>query len=82
MMDVPAATSLLPAAKASGRCPPILIRDNAIVEGGVFEMAMLRALDQSQREDLKDFKGRVRKEERGGGRGPPIPPKTAKILAT
>ncbi len=45
MMDVTAPTSLLPAAKASGRCPPILIRDDEIVEGGVFEMAMLRALD-------------------------------------
>ena len=48
MMDVTAPTSLLPAAKASGRCPPILIRDNDIVEGGVFEMAMLRALDRTQ----------------------------------
>ena len=47
MMDVP--TSLLPAAKASGRCPPSLIRDSlGIVDGGVFEMAMLRALDRTQ----------------------------------
>ena len=37
--------TLLPAAKASGRCPPSLISNDRIVEGGVFEMAMLRALD-------------------------------------
>ncbi len=47
-LDFTAPTSLLPAAKASGRCPPILIRDDEIVEGGVFEMAMLRALDRTQ----------------------------------
>ena len=38
-------SSLLPLAKASGRCPPSLIRDEQIIEGGVFEMACLKALD-------------------------------------
>lgn len=47
MMDP---SSLIPLAKASGRCPPSLIRDESIVEGGVFEMALLRALDQTQGE--------------------------------
>ena len=44
-INVSIPTSLLPAAKASGRCPPSLISDEQIIEGGAFEMAMLRALD-------------------------------------
>lgn len=46
-------TTLLPAAKASGRCPPLLIRDDAIVEGGVFEMALLRSLNMNHGESFK-----------------------------
>ena len=41
-------TSLIPVAKASGRCPPSLIRDEQIIEGGVFEMAMLKALGNQE----------------------------------
>ena len=51
MMDP---TTLLPAAKASGRCPPLLIRDDAIVEGGVFEMALLRSLNMVHGESSKN----------------------------
>jgi len=47
MMNPLAPSTLLPAAKASGRCPPSLIRNESIIEGGVFEMAMLRALDRA-----------------------------------
>ncbi|KAL7427984.1 hypothetical protein ACHAXH_001754 [Discostella pseudostelligera] len=47
-MNILSPSSLLPAVKASGRCPPLLIRDEAIIEGGVFEMALLRALDRSR----------------------------------
>eukprot|EP00581_Thalassiosira_minuscula_P001952 CAMPEP_0183747954 /NCGR_PEP_ID=MMETSP0737-20130205/67521_1 /TAXON_ID=385413 /ORGANISM="Thalassiosira miniscula, Strain CCMP1093" /LENGTH=819 /DNA_ID=CAMNT_0025983671 /DNA_START=1075 /DNA_END=3534 /DNA_ORIENTATION=+ len=47
MMNPLAPSTLLPAAKASGRCPPSLIRNQSIIEGGVFEMAMLRALDRA-----------------------------------
>ncbi|KAL7542504.1 hypothetical protein ACHAXR_011835 [Thalassiosira sp. AJA248-18] len=47
MMNSNVPATLLPAAKASGRCPPSLIRNDQIIEGGVFEMAMLRALDRT-----------------------------------
>lgn len=47
-MDISTPTSLLPAVRASGKCPPLLIRDETIIEGGVFEMALLRALDRSR----------------------------------
>ncbi len=47
-MDILTPTSLLPAVRASGKCPPLLIRDETIIEGGVFEMALLRALDRSR----------------------------------
>ena len=50
MMDP---TTLLPGVKASGRCPPLLIRDDAIVEGGVFEMALLRSLNMVHGESSK-----------------------------
>jgi len=46
-------TTLLPGVKASGRCPPLLIRDDAIVEGGVFEMALLRSLNMVHGESSK-----------------------------
>lgn len=49
MMNPLSPATLLPAAKASGRCPPSLIRNEGIVEGGVFEMAMLRALDRTSK---------------------------------
>ena len=45
-------TSLIPTAKASGRCPPSLIRDEQIIEGGVFEMAMLKALGNQEGKDF------------------------------
>ena len=47
-MDILTPSSLLPAVRATGRCPPLLIRDENIIEGGVFEMALLRALDRSR----------------------------------
>ena len=52
MMSTTTPSSLLPLAKASGRCPPSLIRDEQIIEGGVFEMACLKALDLTSQGEL------------------------------
>ena len=52
-MDILTPSSLLPAVRATGRCPPLLIRDENIIEGGVFEMALLRALDRSRAQQGK-----------------------------
>ena len=49
MMNVLVPATLLPAAKASGRCPPSLLRDDQVIDGGAFETAMLRALDETSR---------------------------------
>ena len=53
MMSTTTPSSLLPLAKASGRCPPSLIRDEQIIEGGVFEMACLKALDLTSQGELE-----------------------------
>ena len=55
MMSTTTPSSLLPLAKASGRCPPSLIRDEQIIEGGVFEMACLKALDLTSQGELIFF---------------------------
>ena len=39
------ASALLPLAKSTGRCPPTLIRDEAVKDGGIFELATLKSLD-------------------------------------
>ncbi|EJK44696.1 hypothetical protein THAOC_36745 [Thalassiosira oceanica] len=38
------ASALLPLAKSTGRCPPALIRDETVTDGGIFELATLKSL--------------------------------------
>eukprot|EP00970_Alexandrium_tamarense_P014538 scaffold4185_cov163-Alexandrium_tamarense.AAC.8 len=45
-----AATQLLSVARASGRCPPSLIGEDRIINGGAFELTLSRALDSNNGE--------------------------------
>lgn len=38
-------SSLVSIAKSSGRCPPSLLSEDRIIDGGAFELALLRSLD-------------------------------------
>ena len=62
------ASALLPLAKSTGRCPPTLIRDEAVKDGGIFELATLKSLDPTSQGEFgaENSCG----GERGAGDGP------------
>ena len=63
------ASALLPLAKSTGRCPPTLIRDEAVTDGGIFELATLKALDNVTQGEFYGVEIRVAGRCEGAGDG-------------